>query len=221
MDNYALSEFLGALAGDGCIAKNSSKIELTMHPVKDVSYLTEFMAPLIRKLFGDVSLFFQIRQRAARLFFNSKQIKIYLCNLGFPQGKKGDFEVMQFIKENKELWPHFIRGFFDTDGCIFWDPRKIYLKPYPRVCLYTISEKLVRDLYKFTTELGLITSIRYRQNRPAKTLETYGYENLKRWLSVIGSSNHWKRDSLCLDSSVVESKAEMLSLQRSLGIENQ
>ena len=69
-----LSEFLGCLAGDGYIATNSNKVGLVMHPTLDIHYLLKYMSPIILELFENVNLKFKVRQRAARLFFNSKSL---------------------------------------------------------------------------------------------------------------------------------------------------
>jgi intein/homing endonuclease len=211
-DNEKLAEFVGILTGDGFISNssNSSKIGIVCDATKDREYVSEYVSKLWFELFKVPFRLFYRSDNTIRVYKYSNEVANFLSVLGFPIGKKGNLPMLDFVKSSPKLWAHFIRGFFDTDGCIFWDKRKIYSKPYPRIYLVTISKRLAEDISYCLKELGfnVFSQTRKRNELVSRqySIELYGYKNLKRWLDLIGSSNKTKRDKLklCLSGSVVE-----------------
>jgi hypothetical protein len=196
-----LAEFLGILTGDGYISKmpRTYKFGIVGDNIKDKEYLSEYVKTLTIGLFDKIPKL-TYRERALRLNFYSKTVAESLISLGFPEGKKGNIAMMDFIKKSKSLWSYFIRGIFDTDGGIFWDKRKIYTKPYLRIYIDTISQQLTEDIIYCLEEMGfdVFRQLRKRNGREnvVHTIELYGYKNLKRWRELIGSANITKAEKL-------------------------
>jgi len=200
---FKLAEFLGILTGDGYITKlpRTFQFGIVVDAIKDKEYLENYVKPLVEKLF-EVKTRITFRNGALNLIFYSKNIGEYITSLGFPVGKKGNLPIIDFVKQNEKLWPYFLRGYFDTDGCIFWDQRKIYTKPYPRITFTTISESLANDLKNCLEKLGFsiyiikknrITTLAKRGYSITYDIEFYGHKHLKMWNSLVGSSNPTKR----------------------------
>jgi len=81
-----------------------------------------------------------------------------------------------------------IRGIFDTDGTIFFDKRKGYKTPYPRISLNTASNALYFQLRNYLSKDFKIYSGKYK-NREIYFIEVYGFNSLNKWMSQIGFSN--------------------------------
>ena len=81
-----------------------------------------------------------------------------------------------------------IRGLFDTDGGIFFDKRKSYCKPYPRIFFNTVSKGLFSQVSDFLSRNFKFYSS-YRKENKSYGLEIYGYKNLKKWMTLVGFSN--------------------------------
>ncbi|MBS3064935.1 MAG: hypothetical protein J4451_00330 [DPANN group archaeon] len=198
-----LAEFLGILTGDGYVTKlpRTFQFGIVVDAIKDKAYLENYVKPLVEELF-EVKTKITFRNNALNLVFCSKKIGEYVISLGFPIGRKGNLPIVDFVLKNEKLWPHFLRGYFDTDGCIFWDKRKIYKKPYPRITFTTISENLARDLKNCLEKLGFpiriakknrLTTLAKRGYSITYDIEFYGHKHLKMWNNLVGSSNPTKQ----------------------------
>lgn len=72
--------------------------------------------------------------------------------LGLPLGKKMDFRIPRGIIQDDGLSRCLLRGYFDTDGCLYLE--KKYGKLYPRVEFSSISESFTRELETTLSRLG-------------------------------------------------------------------
>ena len=94
--------------------------------------------------------------------------KIY----GLPLGKKLNFLIPKEIVNNSLFSKHFLRGYFDTDGCLYLEKRNN--KYYPRVEMASISKPFINQMRLILTNLGFRFSI-YTEKR-----EKYGWNDLHR-----------------------------------------
>lgn len=112
--------------------------------------------------------------------------------LGLPLGKKLEFEVPLSIAKNSEFSKSFLRGFFDTDGCLYIENKRG--KPYPRIEMASISGKFAKQLRELLPVLGFRVSL-YEENREKKGwknlyhLSIRGYSMTKKWFEEIGPQN--------------------------------
>jgi len=67
-------------------------------------------------------------------------------------GKKYDFAIPAVILENDELSKNFLRGYYDTDGCLYLENKRGKL--YPRVEFSSISKTFSNQLADVLTRLG-------------------------------------------------------------------
>ncbi len=140
------------------------------------------------------------REKSKELVLNSKSIFNQLVKYGFPIGV-----IPKFILKNKNYAFAFLRGLFDTDGNIFWDKRSIYKDPYPRITINTTSKVLCLRICALLENMGFKVALRSQTRDPHKTLyyiELYGFKNLKKWKTLISSSNIRKFKKLSPGSSV-------------------
>jgi len=149
-----LCELIGAYIGDGCLVKHTHGrtyvLQFVGHMNLDLSYYKNTIIPIIKKLFNKTPGFTKIKnENAFRFNCYSKEIGLFLkerFNLTFGNKTHTVKIPDEIIKSNKKYIYSTIRGIFDTDGCVFFDKRKRYKKPYPRITLNTCSNNLQKQL---------------------------------------------------------------------------
>lgn len=112
--------------------------------------------------------------------------------IGLPLGKKECFSIPTKIFQNKKLSVHFLRGYFDTDGCLYLEKRNGKL--YPRVEMASISEKFIQQLKEVLEYLGFKLSyyIERRQKHGWQDLHRIiirGNNMVEKWFSEIKPAN--------------------------------
>lgn len=192
-----ISELIGAIIGDGNIYRDKY-IEICGNKKLDHNYFTERLLPIIKSELGyDARLFYH--QGALRFRICNKKFILWLKELGLPTGKGKHLvvKIPQQILASEENIKYCIRGIFDTDGFIYWDKRQIYKNPYPRLGITTCSKRLFNQLVEVLERLEFegIYKKQYAK-RGAYDVELYGHANLRKWMTVIGSSNKKNLDKI-------------------------
>ncbi|MBW3015624.1 LAGLIDADG family homing endonuclease [Candidatus Woesearchaeota archaeon] len=194
-----LCEFIGALIGDGYIGhyNKSYFVKVIGDQTLDEEYLCSHIPRLVRICFPNLrpKLFYRTDENTLVLSYYSKKLVFFLLNIvKFPVGKKSDTIAMPqiILDADKKFIFATIRGIFDTDGCIFFDKRKVYRKPYPRITLQTNSKPLYIQLKNILSEYFSLYTQESKHKATGKDkfyIEVYGHKQLKRWMSLIGFSN--------------------------------
>jgi len=193
--NSELCELVGAFIGDGYLSKygkNGIVVGLTGNAILDEEYLKIHLVSIVKRHFPSAKPSFSYRkdENTLQVRFYSKKLAQFLLSLGFMPGiKTRTVKIPSIIEQDKQLLYATIRGIFDTDGCLFFDNRKKYEKPYPRITIQVASIALIIQLEKhLSSEFSLYVD---KSNRDGKrnTLEIYGHEQLERFLKQIGFSN--------------------------------
>ncbi len=117
IDTEKKAYWLGFLFADGYNNENFYQIELTLK--KEDKYM-------LMKLKNDLDTIYEIRDRTVNAFDNqyecsrltvySKQISESLSKLGCTKAKTFDIKFPDYL--STDLIHHFMRGYFDGDGCI-------------------------------------------------------------------------------------------------------
>lgn len=194
-----LCEFIGAFMGDGCIDSHIDKrgkshyhISITGNAELDSDYLTKVIPSFVATIIdANPRLYPRSDCKAIILNFHSKALfKLLTERFQFPIGKKTLIVKIpdEIFSSDERLVFAAVRGIFDTDGCVFLDKRKIYLKPYPRITLQITSEPLFLQLKKFLTNYFSLYTYR-SDKRGSYYLEVYGHRQLAKWMQLIGFSN--------------------------------
>ncbi|MEI7961707.1 MAG: LAGLIDADG family homing endonuclease [archaeon] len=194
-----LCEFIGAIIGDGNVDGHLKKnglsnyhISITGHSTFDKDYLTRHIPGLVKSLFSiDCKFYYRKDCNALNMNLNSKKVFHLLTNrFNFIAGNKT--HTVKIPKEITDFEERFmfstIRGIFDTDGCIFFDKRKGYKTPYPRIVIQVVSEPLFLQLKEFLgTHFSLYTQ--HHEKRKMYCLDIYGHMQFHKWMDLIGFSN--------------------------------
>lgn len=126
IDSEDKAYFLGLLYADGCMSSTSNAVQLALQ--EEDSYIMEEFKEYINsdKPLGFIKsseiLGFQnlhkkyYRKNQSILIINSSRIKEQLLNLGLTPNKSLTVTFPSFL--SAEMLLHFVRGYFDGDGCI-------------------------------------------------------------------------------------------------------
>lgn len=195
--NEDLAEFFGILTGDGYInqynytKRKVSVIEITGNKEKDFDYIQNYVRSLIERLFGlTPNIYLREDQNAIRAIIYSRKIFDFIKERGFPLGNKGEIKVSEDIIKKDILFKKFIRGFFDTDGCLCLKNKEG--KKYPSIGLSSKSKSLLLLMQEFLKSLGITSYLGKRVKESSKIdykLDINGKENVILFFRKIGSSN--------------------------------
>lgn len=154
---------------------------------KDLGFFVHVLW-LIKRLFGKNPKIYKRKHcDEIEIHFGSKYAFTLLRDLGFPVGKKRDINIPQVLLQN-DLWPHVVRGIFDTDGCLVFSRQHRGIAYYPRVEITNSSLKLIEQLQNLLLPVGFPCSRGWAGGRSWK-LEIAGSKNVEKWFQVIGSNN--------------------------------
>lgn len=114
IDSEDKAYFLGFIFADGCLTNNSEKyryqLTLKLHR-KDIGILEKF----IESIDGEMNVWESSKREVCEIFLSGKKLISDLENLGVIQNKT--FSV-KYPNIDEKLEKHFLRGYFDGDGCI-------------------------------------------------------------------------------------------------------
>ena len=195
IDSEEKAYILGFTYADGNNKSQKSGLMFTLN-AKDV----EILEKIRRAMGSNAKIFIKdtpdfTNGKAAHIDFNSRKISMDLIKNGAPPNKTYKIVFPSFLDE--ELIPHFIRGYFDGDGCIWNGKRKImtvkdttrkngYRNRIVHNVKFTITSNtdFIIGLQKVLVEkLGLNKNkLNYRRkdNKNIATLEYSGRKNIKK-----------------------------------------
>lgn len=116
-----LAEMVGIIVGDGHLSEY--QVTVTTNALTDLDHAL-FIKKVLEELFQvRASIAKREKDNTVTITVSSKRVVEYLKDLGIPQGNKiaNGVTVPQWVSQ-RALWQKgFIRGLFDTDGCIYLD----------------------------------------------------------------------------------------------------
>lgn len=114
----SLSEFIGALAGDGHLNSTQYEVSISMDKDLDKNYSQHILSlyAILFGLKGRISI--SKKSNGMKCYVYSKELVGFLSkNFKIPVGKKkGVLKIPGLIKDNEVLLKSYLRGLFDTDG---------------------------------------------------------------------------------------------------------
>lgn len=192
--NYEqLAEFIGILFGDGHLS--DYQILVTTNSETDIKHAF-YIKKLIRNLFDlDASIKFKKKEKAINITISSVNLVKWIAAKGMPKGNKlnNGLFVPEWIKKNNTYRKNFVRGLFDTDGCVYVDRHVIKNKEYRNMgwAITSYSEKLRNDIFMLLKVLGYNPTLSGTQ----KSVYMRKKADIVRYFKEIGTSNpkHFKR----------------------------
>lgn len=188
-----LAECIGALAGDGHLS--NYQVMLTTNALTDRQHAL-FFQELIRNLFGvESSLKKKRGQHAINVVVSSKSLVKFLHSQGLPIGNKlkNNLAIPPWVLSNKKYQKAFIRGLFDTDGCVYLDIHRRQDTIYKHIgwAITSHAPLLVQGIIAVLRGLSFSPSYRVTQ----RSVYLRRQEEIARYFSEIGTSNqkHYQR----------------------------
>ena len=197
-----LAYLCGILTGDGSIFERKDKKDYVLkcvgNPKDEQELYYQVIGPYFNEVFGFVpnirlqdtnTTFGFIVLSKGLLYFLTEKIKLH-------KGRKDKrLSIPKIFKENKQLIIPFIRGLFDTDGCMCFKKRYKDRPYYPVISLSSSSEKLVREIAQELKQIGFrvvelynykIFDSRFKNGfNLISRVELNGFYNLQLWISKI------------------------------------
>lgn len=181
-----LAEFIGIFLGDGSFG-NKYQIAISWNHRCEDDY-AKYLRKIVYKLFGLRSRI-RIRKRygSAEIVISSSNLVDYIRKLiGIKTGApKRSFKLPAWISKNRRCKIGFLRGLFDSEGCIYrhkyYSNAKAY--SYVKIAVTNYSDEILSVFQRFLKSLK-IDSVKYR-NR----IHIYSDAGAKRFFSLVGSSN--------------------------------
>ena len=220
-----LSEFLGIIAGDGSLSVYNKgydyKVQISGNKTEDLPYF-DHLRKMAYNLFK-IEPKIKIREDEIRLTINRKHVLEELEKHGLKRGKKArTIRIPRKVKEKKNYSIYFLRGLFDTDGCITFKKEKL---DYPVIEFRCASKNLIKDISIILKKLKIsyctYNSIR---NTPFGEFQVYGLDingkgNLRKWIDMIGSNNPrhltkiavWSKLGYCPRNTTIKERQVILN----------
>lgn len=168
IDTEEKAYWLGFIYADG---HNGTKgLEVTINE-KDKSHLEK----LSQAFESNLKLSYRPKQRAYRFCINNSHLKNRLNELGVTRNKTFNISFPSFLP--KELQRHFIRGYFDGDGCIVQVEGKT--RQIIRAELIG-TENFLTELMKVVgIECQLLRNKRWKEGTPTRYFSACGEQGIK------------------------------------------
>lgn len=194
--NILEAELLGMHAGDGTLYRtNSNSVVWELRGgLDEQEYYRSVVVPLVHALF-DIPLHPKRRSGGGNGSFGvmscNRQITGFLSRY-FPVGKKSRTVRIpeEILNGSADLQYAFIRGLFDTDGCLWFNrhyTRKYYF--YPKLAISSASIRLRDEVLDLLHDLGFAAHGWDDAKRGNYQLCLAGKRNIHRWMHTIWSHN--------------------------------
>ncbi len=181
-----LAELLGILAGDGHI--NEYQVSMTTNSLTDGIH-AQYTKRLLESLFDvPTSITQRKNQNACTVLLSSKEVSRFLVAKGMVKGNKitNRLHTPSWILRTKKFRLAFVRGLFDTDGCVYVDTHKINGRTYKNIGLaFTNRAPSLLTEFKDSLEtLGL-----HPTQKTKYTVFLRRKNDIQEYFRLIGSSN--------------------------------
>lgn len=200
IDTEEKAYWLGFLYADGCITRfykgeklRSMSVEVTLKE-SDEGHLFKFNSDIdgnlkiqtISNKIGDK------KYTSKRLVVNCTKMCHDLIDKGCTPQKSLTLEFPVGIFD-KELEPHFIRGYFDGDGCVYYNQTMVHHKNRNKEylqnhfsCSIVGTEMFLTSLAKVLNEEGIKTATpTYGNCGKAMVMYIYGQENILKFYNYL------------------------------------
>lgn len=166
----------------------------------------EIVASKIEKTFNLPSTRDTHRNTCTVIVVNSRAIRPWFEIQGFakPKGNNGEgaagaFVPLAILQSPSSVQAAFVRGLFDTDGCICFNGKS----STPRLSLSSVSMGMIKQVQTILIGLGVMTKIKTIQpgkshfgKRPVHTLYVLNQDSVRRFRQLVGFTDPRKKQLL-------------------------
>jgi len=190
-----LAELIGIHLGDGSINK-SCKSTYTISYTGNLKHDKEYMFyinELFKKIFNaKLSISINKKKNSYELRIRSKSLCQFMnIYLKLPFGRKTNLKIPSYIKNDPIYLKAFLKGLFDTDGCVTIQRQGKYAYSLVKIC--TKSKKFADEISTSFHSLNIPSFICKKRWK-----DFIGYDvvvrnrNIKKFFRIINSNNSRK-----------------------------
>jgi hypothetical protein len=158
IDSEEKAYFLGMLYADGTNSTKKTEVSLRLQEedykllskLNNLLQSTKPLLPIVRD---------KKRKILYRMIINSKKISYKLNELGVVPNKT--FKLIYPIWLNKNLHNHFIRGYFDGDGCVTFNKANQHLQ-----VTFTGTESMILGIQDILIEMTGLNKVKIFTRNP-------------------------------------------------------
>lgn len=189
-----LSYFVGLLIGDGFINRYGRHylIQFVGHKESELDYYNNIICTYVKEKFSIIPIVKESKiGNFIRVNIYSKDLFEFLIKrVNFPKGRKSHTVLIppKILASEKSILLSCIAGIYDAEGCIFFDKRKAYHKPYPRLDLHMLNIGILNQIKKILEKEGIVCNI-FSASSDNSRLLIYGENNIKEFLGKIPIKN--------------------------------
>lgn len=189
--NNDLAYFIGLFIGDGFSNKygRHHQIQFVGNKKDEYNFYADIICPYVFRTFNIQPKVIEIKDtNYIRINMHSKDLFLMLKErFGISPGRKSCTVLIPSIIVNSStsILLSCIAGIYDAESCVFWDKRKKYLKPYPRIDLHMHNIDIIEQINNILVKEGIKTSLDRRFER----VLIYGNENISYFLSKVHLRN--------------------------------
>lgn len=196
-----LAEEMGMQFGDGFLSARKYEYRLKGNQNNEREYYSTYIKPLFKGLYNvdvnlkdfDRSFGFELCSKAIWEF----KVKV----LGIRPGKKEGISFPEILKiKDEKILGGFLRGLFDTDGCLSFKSRYGYKNYYPVIDLALTTKKVIRETAKILSMLGFNPRVYFNERYGKISINGIGafikYRKLIGWSSPknLDKIKRWEKD---------------------------
>lgn len=192
--NSKIAELIGIHIGDGTLYRtNTGGIVWELRgALNEKDYYYDNVTPLLNSIFN---LKFKPKFRSGGkngcfgIQTCKKEVTSFFIDHGFKPGRKTHtVRIPDYIKKSDtQIKLAFIRGLFDTDGCLRFDKNRTGRNYYPKIEFGFSSRKLIGDLSRLSGELGFRNYT--WEDRDSSRLCIAGKRMLDKWVKEVKPKN--------------------------------
>lgn len=233
--DFHLAEVCGIHAGDGYLRNDGKGRELTIEgSFEEKGYYDEHVVPLFNKVFNIDIKNCKFHPLRGTYGFSIRNLEVieFMHKLGFPYGNKSLIvKSPNFIFEKSIFIRYFLRGYFDTDGCLTFSNKssegysefKRTKHYYPNIRFSTVSKYLFFDINSMLKQNNF--SFFNNFYKPKKETENLrhstilsGVKLMMNFLNEIGTKNPvkysrylvWKKYGFCPTKTTYTQRLKMV-----------
>lgn len=198
IDSEIKAYLLGFYVADGNVFKkrNTLTIAQNINDKEIIDLYREHIGPNCRIYIPQKSESYingkKYHRSAIYLTISSAKLIQPLIDMGY--GDRKTYKELNMPDLSDELLIHFIRGYFDGDGCVsIWDRREKWRKVRPR-CTINFASKtstLVLEIQEFLNKFGINFNYRYAKSTDMFIISTCSKNMIHKFYDLIYRNSHY------------------------------
>ncbi|MEK6936618.1 MAG: LAGLIDADG family homing endonuclease [Nanoarchaeota archaeon] len=191
--NCELSYFIGLFIGDGFTNKYKRTYitEFTGDKRTEKLFYLNYITNTVQNLFNLTPRILIVpNENTIRFILYSKALfKMITQRFKIHAGRKSLTVLIpdEILNSNSEIIKACVRGIYDAEGCVFFDKRKVYKKPYVRIELHMNNLAILNQVHKLLKGFQIKSTLGIIKNNLRVTI--YTKEEVKKFIKEIGFFN--------------------------------